>query len=407
MSPAQTTQSIEEGERLYSQGLLAGAQEIFESILHEDASSKEALNNLGVIAHLLGEVEKAFHYFMKALFIDPLYQDAVDNLCLLKAELKENLPTVERVKSHEILGESQAAVRTASESVHSIEPKYKIYYSPGITHHGENARRLLDLELYVPSLHFKDPVWFFGLYFDCDYHQLRAHVGKKIINWRGADTLRLVNHSERLRLIERTEALHVCQAEHQKEILSRHGIRSIVRPMMNTPFRDIRLPDFPAGPTDILVYWRRGDDRYIQADLFFEIAAKCTDIFFHVVGEEDPMRFQLPGINNILFHGFIPEDSLDEVMDQCKGTIRPWLWDGNPNIQTKMLLKGRYAAHSCRFEKVSHCTSVEEYVAWIEWLKGVEAPNLEAREWWMNHLNNFDFLGPGFDPAKQGAGEKG
>ena len=75
--------------------------------------------------------------------------------------------------------------------------------------------------------------------------------------------------------------------------------------------------------------------------------------------------------------------------------------DGNPNIQTKMLLKGRYAAHSCQFEKVALCKSADEYVAWIEWLKGVAVPNYEARDWWLRCLNNFDFLQSDFDVGSQ------
>jgi hypothetical protein len=103
-------------------------------------------------------------------------------------------------------------------------------------------------------------------------------------------------------------------------------------------------------------------------------------------------------MENIVFHGFISEVELDELMDRCKGTIRPWISDGTPNIQTKMLLKGQYAAHSCQFNKVSLCKSVDDYVAWIESLKSVQTPNLEARDWWVSHLNNFDFLKTDFEP---------
>jgi hypothetical protein len=66
-----------------------------------------------------------------------------------------------------------------------------------------------------------------------------------------------------------------------------------------------------------------------------------------------------------------------------------------------MILKGRYAAHSCRFQKVALCKSIDDYVAWVEWLKGVKTPNFEARDWWLRHLNNFDFLQPDFDLEKQ------
>ena len=103
--------------------------------------------------------------------------------------------------------------------------------------------------------------------------------------------------------------------------------------------------------------------------MFFQITARCPDVQFHIVGHEDESRFNKPGMGNLIFHGYVGEDELDDIMNQCKGTIRPWFWDGNPNLQTKMLLKGRYAAHNCKFEKVEQCTSVEDYVYWIDKLK--------------------------------------
>lgn len=114
-----------------------------------------------------------------------------------------------------------------------------------------------------------------------------------------------------------------------------------------------------------------------------------------MVGDEDPSRFNRPGMENIIFHGHVPEIEIDHLMDLCKGIIRPWLSDGTPNIQTRMLLKGRYAAHSCRFEKVAQCSTAEEYVRWVNDLKDVRELNIKARDWWMKNLNHFDFLEKG------------
>ena len=646
---------LEKGERLFLLGNLANAQEIFESIINEEESSKEAYNNLGVIAYRHRELEKAFRYFIKALRIDPRYEDAVENLCRLKGEIKKDGFLVGQIKTD--APGSLTALHTASRSIHhldtnvrlitnrkeyfvdycksksvlhigcvgsgsieerlrdgshlhcrlsrvtsslvgidinaegidvmkragfedclvgdiehdEIDPElaanmdvilvpevlehlsnpglfldhlkilnyrgdilisvpnafsyrtasylknmgmefvhpdhhfyfspttlrtllekhgfsiltlalyywqtndefgrmfetilqnnpymaegviallrdsrhivrtetphqkssfakemgtrtgdrkptrkspadqrtatpFKLHYSPGIAHHGEKMRRMLNLGHYVPSIHISDPVWFFGLYFDQDYLQVLAHGGKKILNWRGSDALRLKSNSWRVQIVKNLQgALHVCQSHRQQEVLAGIGLSSIVRPMINEIISDINLTPFPEDRTRILVFWKRGIDDFIRADLFFEVALRSQDVEFHIVGDESPLRFAGPGKENLIYHGFLSEKDLDRLMDQCKGTLRPWISDGTPNIQTKMLLKGRYAAHGCQFEKVALCSNVDEYVAWIEWLKGVEVQNLEAREWWMNHLNNFDFLDPGFDAAKQGEGEK-
>jgi 2-polyprenyl-3-methyl-5-hydroxy-6-metoxy-1,4-benzoquinol methylase len=635
------SERLEEGERLFSNGHLLKAQGIFESLIREDAPSKEALNNLGVIAHQYGDIEKAFHYFVNALHIDPHYQEAVDNLCDLKGELEENQITpgirtaadtasssvhyldpnvqlvtnrkeyvvdycksksvlhigcvgsgsveeriqdgshlhrrlsrvtrsligldinaegiaamqragfdnclvgdIERdgidpelvkgidvilvpevlehlsnpgrfldhlkkmncpgdivfsvpnafsyrthsylrnlgvefvhpdhhfyfspitlrtffkkhgfstisqilyywpssdtfgeefesvLKSHPYLaegiisivkdcrhaerfktslGESQmnpevcrrqpieGALKNADRNQKRPIP-YKLYYSPGVAHHGEKMRKMLKLEHYVPSIHINDPVWFFGLYFDQDYFQFLAHRGKKIINWRGSDALQLKSTPARIRLIKENHALHVCQSHRQQAILTEFGLKSIVRPMINEVVDDIPVTPLPKDRTRILIFWKRGIDDFIRAELFFETALKLPDVEFHIVGDEDPDRFTEAGKENLIYHGLLPEQELDDLMDRCKGTLRPWTSDGTPNIQTKMILKGRYAAHSCRFQQVALCKSIDDYVAWVEWLKGVKVPNFEARDWWLSHLNNFDFLQPDFDLEKQ------
>lgn len=400
---------IKEGESYFQEADYDNARQAFEKVLQIDPENVEALNNLGVVAKSMNDKAGAVEYLSKALEIDPYYKEAVLNFAQLLKDLnllQEAIPYLEEaikrypddVEFKNLMGESKERSFPKDIQDNSNNIPWKICYSPGISHHGENARRLLDLHHYVPSLHKNEPVWFFGLYFDSDYHVLQTHQGKKIINWRGADTLRILDRSDRLDIIKNIEALHICQASHQKALLEKLGVKSIVRPMTNTPFYQIHLKPLPSNGSNILVYWRSGDDKYIQAPLFFEIASKCPDTKFHIVGQEDPDRFQKNGMDNILFHGYVSQQTLDELMDACNGTIRPWIWDGNPNIQTKMLLKGRYAAHSCQFEYVTQCATASEYIDWINDLKQVTQPNLKAREWWLSHLNNFDFLKLDFKP---------
>jgi hypothetical protein len=270
--------------------------------------------------------------------------------------------------------------------------KWKLYYSPGVSHHGEKTRNLLLLEHYVPAIHFNEPVWFFGLYFFHDYLILQAHRGRKIINWRGSDALQLQNDAWKIKIIQRVNAIHVCQSERQQKILANIGMGSVVRPTLNTSAEKIKLEPFPVHSTEILVFWRKGIDHFINAELFFEVARECPEVLFHVIGDENPNRFSNPEMKNIIFHGFVSEEEVDVLMNQCKGTMRPWESDGTPNIQTKMLLKGRYAAHKCKFEKVSQCIGVKDYVFWIKKLENIRIPNLAARRWWLAHVNNFDFL---------------
>ncbi|MBW2018031.1 MAG: tetratricopeptide repeat protein [Deltaproteobacteria bacterium] len=404
------------GENLFAEGMLEEAERVFLSILKEDPKNKDGLNNLGVIAHHRQDFDKARKYFLQALRVDPFYQDAIDNLILVQQSCREGTaPLIEErgicpENKHEGPGGSVPCGFRENENPWELSSDgapfretgvpWKFYTSPGVIHHAEKVRKMLGLEHYVPSLHSREPVWFFGLYFDQDFLQVLAHQGRKILNWRGSDALKLKGNQARIEILEKVEALHVCQSERQQAILRELGLKAVVRPMLNGDPRAYWVTPFPDGETMLLVFWRRGIDDFIQADLFFEIAARCPDVIFHIVGDEDPDRFNRPGMENLLFHGFVSEETLEDLMDRCKGTLRPWISDGTPNIQTIMLLKGRYAAHSCRFEKVTQCRTADDYVEWIQWLKNVKEPNLEAREWWLDKLNNFDFLQPDFDPEK-------
>ncbi len=90
---------INKGELLFQQGKLREAEEQFLIVIENDHENKDAHNNLGVIAFSEMEHEKAISHFKKALAIDPLYLDAILNLCdVLQStnNLVEVRPIVER-----------------------------------------------------------------------------------------------------------------------------------------------------------------------------------------------------------------------------------------------------------------------------------------------------------------------
>ncbi len=71
------------GEQLFSEGQVEAAKHVFLEILEEDPNNPEILNNMGVIEYSQENVQEAVDYFLKALLIEPDYQDALMNLALL------------------------------------------------------------------------------------------------------------------------------------------------------------------------------------------------------------------------------------------------------------------------------------------------------------------------------------
>ena len=73
-----------EAESLFKQGKLEQAKARFLDIITQDKNNKEAYNNLGVIAFKLDNFEDALSQISCALEIDPDYQDAKENLIIIK-----------------------------------------------------------------------------------------------------------------------------------------------------------------------------------------------------------------------------------------------------------------------------------------------------------------------------------
>jgi MoaA/NifB/PqqE/SkfB family radical SAM enzyme len=73
--------TMRKAELLVHENKLQEAKEQFLLVIQYDRENKEAYNNLGFIAFSEMENEKAISHFKKAIDIDPLYIDAILNLC--------------------------------------------------------------------------------------------------------------------------------------------------------------------------------------------------------------------------------------------------------------------------------------------------------------------------------------
>jgi glycosyltransferase involved in cell wall biosynthesis/Flp pilus assembly protein TadD/2-polyprenyl-3-methyl-5-hydroxy-6-metoxy-1,4-benzoquinol methylase len=74
---------IKKGEALFSEGKIEEAERIFSLIIEDEPDNSEANNNLGVVAYIQGDLDKALIYFLRALEKDLSYKDALENLASL------------------------------------------------------------------------------------------------------------------------------------------------------------------------------------------------------------------------------------------------------------------------------------------------------------------------------------
>ena len=71
--------SIKEGELLFSNGKIEEAEKCFASVLKMESSNKIAYNNLGVISFHKKDYQQALDFCIKSLSIDPYYKEAICN----------------------------------------------------------------------------------------------------------------------------------------------------------------------------------------------------------------------------------------------------------------------------------------------------------------------------------------
>ena len=74
-------ETMRNAELLVHENNLQEAEEQFQLVIQNDPENKKAFNNLGFIAFSKKDTEKAISLFKQALKIDPLYIDAIINLC--------------------------------------------------------------------------------------------------------------------------------------------------------------------------------------------------------------------------------------------------------------------------------------------------------------------------------------
>ena len=127
---------IKKGESLFQQGNLREAEKHFLQVIELDPENKEALNNLGVIAHQEGNPEEAVRCFTESLAIDPSYEDAVANYTALLDEIEmahaEKRITEEESPGTRAASEHQARHRHAATPLPGRKARIAVLCLPGL-----------------------------------------------------------------------------------------------------------------------------------------------------------------------------------------------------------------------------------------------------------------------------------
>ena len=214
------------------------------------------------------------------------------------------------------------------------------------------------------------PTIFFGLYHPRDYRRFLFHRARKTVVWCGSDILRLKNRPIWRRIIKNCVTTHVCENYVEQAELSKYGIYAQVQPLF---FGDTRKYEssFVASKTPHV--WLCAHPERKQeygVDTVEVTAGDFPDITFHIYGIKKPFHevwydsfFGSPtgevhnvhyrNRPNIVYHGHVSEEQLDEEVKNYQAGIRINKFDGFSEVTAKALLMGQYTYSVIQYPGVS------------------------------------------------------
>lgn len=257
----------------------------------------------------------------------------------------------------------------------------------------ENVWGTLPYEL---DLH--EPTVFFGLYGLPDWYALWRHKGPKYILWAGSDITHFlkgywldekgnlkINPFELAPWID-TYCESFVENDVEQAALASVGVRSKVVPS----FLGL-VTGYPQSYQHSLrpkLYTSVSGDNFelYGWDKIPKLAADNPDIEFHLYGNTaHPWNTEtevFPYPANILLHGRLPKEQMNEEISHMQGALRLTSFDGFSEILAKSVLMEQWPVSLIEYP---HMLKVSE----ISRLKDLKESNVAGREYYQKVINNF------------------
>jgi len=213
------------------------------------------------------------------------------------------------------------------------------YYCSGMKFYGDQ----IPLKPYAS---LKAPTLFLGLYFESDYQAFKIHQGKRVVFWNGSDVIRLCQNSKWADIVRKVDATHYCHNTQLKHELEDEGIDSTVKPVFFGYKKDYKVCYKHSETPKVFMCSHPERDAEYGVNMMQEIAADMKDIEFHVYGVRGM------GTDNVIFHGQVPEEKMDEEMKGYQGCLRMNKHDGVSQIVLKSEMMGLYPIVSYNSEDI-------------------------------------------------------
>jgi hypothetical protein len=252
--------------------------------------------------------------------------------------------------------------------------------------HGKRAIEFLNFDRYDYENDRHKPTLFW-LYSYEDYKFLHLHKAKSFIFWHGIDVLYLLNNKTKfLPIIRKANPVCACHNELQKNLLAEMGIYAHVRPIF---WNDVNKygPVNKSFSKQAYITSHPGREEEYGEPMINAIACALPDWKFHIFGTKK----NLDVCNNVLYHGRVNEDEMDEITKNHSATIR-WKhingrhWDGVSQTVIKALLRGQMAITGIKYNFAHYAQNISDIIMCLRNYKQLNNTLPKIK------LNEFDWL---------------
>lgn len=235
-----------------------------------------------------------------------------------------------------------------------------------------------------------DPTVFFGLYGIPDFYALWRHKGPKYILWAGSDITHFLNgywleDGGSIKISARPLALWIsknCESwvENQVEYdaLKKVGIESKICPSFMGNIADYEISYTPSIKPKLYTSVSGNNFKLYGWDKIHALAEKHPQFEFHLYGNTRTWECDLP---NVLVHGRVPKEQMNEEIKGMQGGLRLTEFDGFSEIVAKSVLWGQWPVSLIPYP---HSIPISD----IQSLVGAPA-NIEGRNYYRHILNKY------------------
>lgn len=244
-----------------------------------------------------------------------------------------------------------------------------------------------------------DPTAFIGLYHEGDWLRILLHRGLRLAFWCGGDILRLQKKPLWQFFLKHIKIDHVCENEVEQEALRKMGIEARIHPILFfDDWTKYPLSFKPSKTPHVWLTCHPGREEEYGVRLVEKISWKIPEMTFHIFGEikskswnynKTYKQWHSEKQKNIIYHGHIPSEEMDKMIQGYHCGLRTLEFDGCPHTVTKGVLLGQWSINRIPYPHTDSYETKEQLIKLLKGLKNKKKPNLAGRKYWLETVSNF------------------